>query len=142
MPADAVTAPQGWYLLFAMVDDVPSAGRIVHLTRSVPAEVEGFRLVGRAPTDLEWSPARSGGTPVSYELATGSLSDLRAAGNFGAGACLAGGIGGTRYSDTRSAPTAGDGYYYLVRARNECFAGTYGSSLRDQHGVATGGACP
>lgn len=142
IPGNDVAAPQGWYLLFAMVDDIPSEGRVVHLTRSVPSEVGTLALSGPGPTDVQWTSARSGGTSVTYEIATGSLSGMRAAGNFDSGVCLASGLTSMQYADPRSAPIPGDGYYYLVRARNDCFAGTYGSSMRDQHGLAFGGDCP
>ncbi len=142
VPTSEVAAPQGWYLLFAMVDDIPSEGRIVHLTQSVPAEVGALVLSGRGPTDVQWTSARSGGTSVTYEVATGYLSAMRAAGNFDSGVCLDSGLTSTRYVDPRSAPFSGDGYYYMVRARNDCFTGTYGSAVRDQHGIAFGGECP
>lgn len=142
VPSDPVLAPQGWYILFVMVDDVPSEGRIVHLTRSVPEQVPGLTVRGRGPTDLEWSRPRSGGTPLQYDVATGRLADLRSSAVFGAGECLASGVQDTRYTETRSPSPAGEGYYYLVRARNGCFTGTYGSPARDQHGTISGLGCP
>ena len=142
LPASDVAAPQGWYLLFALVDDVPSEGRIVHLTQSVPEAVGALVLSGPGPTAVQWTSTRSGGTSVTYEIATGLLSAMRAAGNFDSGVCLASGLSNTQYTDPRTAPAPGNGYYYLVRARNDCFAGTYGSSVRDQHGIPSGGECP
>ncbi len=142
VPDDPVQAPQGWYILFAMVDDVPSEGRIVRLTHSVPTEVASLTVVGKNPTVLSWSPALSSGLPLIYEVATGLLDDLGGPGKFGLGECLAGGVPGSSFEDTRAAPPGGEGYYYMVRARNACFAGTYGSALRDEHGSASGLGCP
>jgi hypothetical protein len=142
VPSSNVAAPQGWYILFAMVDDIPSVGRIVHLTHSVPEEVRGLQLSGRDPTALTWSSTRSGGTPVTYEVATGYLSDVRGSAGFGAGSCLVSGLGDTLHTDTRPAPPPGDGFYYMVRARNDCFRGTYATPLRDGHGVLGGAPCP
>jgi hypothetical protein len=39
IPDDPVTAPVGYYLLFALVDDIPSAGRIVAIDSTVQADL-------------------------------------------------------------------------------------------------------
>lgn len=79
---------------------------------------------------------------MTYEVGTGALSQLRSSGTFDAGTCLASSLVSRQYVDARPTPPVGDGYYYLGRARNACFAGSYGSTLRDQHGMGAGEACP
>jgi hypothetical protein len=39
IPDNPVTAPVGYYLLFALVDDIPSAGRIVAIDSTVQADL-------------------------------------------------------------------------------------------------------
>ena len=142
VPVTAEQAPQGWYLLFGLVDDIPSNGVMVHLTRSVPAELATVQVSGRGPTTVTWSGARSGGTPATYEVASGALSQLRSSGSFEAGVCLASSLGSGPFADARPSPPVGEGYYYMVRARNDSFVGSYGSALRDQHGIGAGDPCP
>jgi hypothetical protein len=45
---------------------------------------------------------------------------------FDLAACLDGALTAATWSDTRSEPPIGDGYYYLIQARKPCASGGYG----------------
>jgi hypothetical protein len=73
-------------------------------------------------TTLSWT-ALSGG--VVYDVAGAALSDLRANATSTA-TCLAQDVTTTTFTDARPGPPPAEGWYYLVRARDACGAGTYG----------------
>ena len=87
-----------------------------------PAEVTGLLVHGRTMTTVYW-PGLPG--TVVYDVAGSTLSDLRLNGTSTA-VCLSNDGTGTSFTDTRSSPATGDGYYYLVRAQSQCGTGTYG----------------
>ena len=88
-----------------------------------PSEVGGVAISGHATSTLSWTDLGDG---ASYDVATSTLSDLRATGTAGA-TCLANDVALASYDDTRPAPNAGDGYYYLVRGQTACGSGGYGT---------------
>lgn len=91
-----------------------------------PASVDNLRWP--VPTQLRWdSAARS----VSYDLARGSLSLLRATGSWGS--CIAQGVVETSYIDATTPPVS-DGLLYLVRGRNS------GCDGRGSFGTTSAGA--
>lgn len=98
---------------------------------AVPAEVGGLRLVHDRKstlTTLTWSSASGAAGPATTsDVATGVLGELRADRGFARSVCLASGDGDDRTDDARGNPSPRQGYWYLVRARNACAAGTYGS---------------
>ncbi len=84
VPASAVTANPGWYLLFAMVDDIPSVARIVRVTASTaPPALPGLATVTVTATDgsaseagpnaATFTVARTGGTgtPLTVQYGLG-----------------------------------------------------------------------
>jgi hypothetical protein len=107
---------------------------------SAPAEVASLLVRKLGGTQLTWQ-SELVGTATRYDVATGKVSDVRGAGRFTAGTCLANDRTTASTTDARPSPPAGDAYYYMVRAQNVCGISTYGSALRDQHGTA-GGSCP
>ena len=92
---------------------------------AVPVEVQGLTASDLPPTRVEWSPDPGGAV---YDVIGGSLASLRADGGVGLAACLDSGLEATVWDDTRPSPLPGEGYYYLVRARNLCGEGGYGTS--------------
>ncbi len=95
-----------------------------------PAEIASVALskVGGA-TRLSWtSQDPTAGVATTYDVVSGLLLDLRSSGGFAAAICLQNGILDTPFDDPRSAPAAGNGFYYLLRGRNSCGIGTYGNS--------------
>ncbi len=68
----------------------------------------------------------SGGTDAVYEVMRGAL-DQFPVGSGAAETCVDSGVAGQSAQDGTT-PSPGSGFYYLVRARNICGAGTYGSA--------------
>ena len=95
-----------------------------------PAEVSGV-VIAANKTTLQWSAEPSGN---AYDVARGMLDGL----DVGSPAtCLATGMVGLQYDDF-GIPSAGQGYYYLLRATNDCGVGAWGSGSAGQ----SRSACP
>ncbi len=91
-----------------------------------PVTVTGFVIGGVAPTTLAWDPqAATTGPSLRYDVLGGSLLDLQLSG-IGATGCVESALEEATWDDTRAAPPAGNGFYYLVRARNPCGSGPLG----------------
>ncbi|HKQ61991.1 MAG TPA: hypothetical protein VJS92_11925 [Candidatus Polarisedimenticolaceae bacterium] len=95
---------------------------------SPPTEVSGLSVFkAPPPTHLAWGDqAAQAGPGVRYDLASGTLSGLRAGGLDGASTCLAGDLAAAGADDWRPAAPPGNGYYYLVRAQNSCATAGFG----------------
>lgn len=78
------------------------------------------------------------GSGVTYDLVSGSVSELQSTGDFTLAACLVPNHPVSSYTDNR-VPAAGDGFYYLVRSSNVCGTGTYGTN---RSGLDIGSPCP
>jgi len=102
---------------------------------AAPAEVSDVDVLAGAPTPITWA-TQTLGSATSYDVATGLLSAASGTLSFSAGSCL-GVDGAPPFTDSRGAPPAGQAYYYMVKARNACGPGTYGTMARD-----TAPACP
>lgn len=90
-----------------------------------PAEVSGVVVTGTglAGADLGWtSQAATAGPATVYDVARGALPV-----SGEAVACLLDGTPATTCTDAET-PSAGAGFWYLVRATNVCGTGGYGSS--------------
>jgi hypothetical protein len=107
-----------------------------------PSEVTGFFL-RKEPTGetlLEWVTLSGQAGPATvYDVAGGSLSDLRSTGGFAAAGCSISGTGEPPVSDPEPDPPPGEGRYRLVRGRNGCGAGSYGSGSAGERAIS---ACP
>ncbi|HET8946410.1 MAG TPA: hypothetical protein VFQ07_05465, partial [Candidatus Polarisedimenticolia bacterium] len=80
-----------------------------------------------AASSITWTAlAPADGAPVTYDVAGGTLSSVPGSG-FASAACLAGGLPGTSWTDLRPNPAVGNGFYYLVRGRKSCGAGSFGA---------------
>jgi hypothetical protein len=106
-----------------------------------PAEISGVAL-GADKSAISWSAPLGAGPGVVYDVVRGLVGQWPA----GAGAaetCLAPGIGATATSDATT-PALQTSYWYLIRGRNTCGTGTYGTA--ETHGVPgaarTPNACP
>ena len=102
-------------------------------TWTVPGEVVALRFE-TGPATLAWDPppAPGGGTPTSYDVLRSSGSGL-----WSTATCL--NAPETSLSDS-TAPSPGEGLFYLARARNTCGTGGWGESSA---GVPRAGpACP
>jgi len=91
-----------------------------------PLEVPSVRVSG-VPTNLGWdSQSVETGDGTVHDVVSGELSLLLAEAGFDSACTLAAGVMESRVTDARADPPAGDGYFYLVRARNSCADGTFG----------------
>ncbi len=94
---------------------------------AVPAEVTGVRFAADAVT-LSWDSAAPGAGPDTvHDLFRGPARDLPAT---DAAECLARGLAGTSFEDA-ARPAAGESFWYLVRGRNACGAGTLGGGREE-----------
>lgn len=102
-----------------------------------PAEVAGLALDGASSTTLTWTDLGGG---AHYDVASSTLSDLRASGTATA-TCLSNDQTGTTLVDPRPDPAPGYGYYYIVRGQTACASGTYGFDSSSVERLPTSG-CP
>ncbi len=90
-------------------------------------EVNNLTVTAIDPTFLSWDDQRAiVGSETVYDLVTGALG----ASPLSTTSCMTYGTG-VGFLDIRDAPLVGTGYWYLVRARNTCGGGTYGTAPRD-----------
>ena len=105
---------------------------------ALPSEVVNL-LLSPDRTTLTWtSAAPTAGSGTVHDVPRGLLSQLPVGGKPGE-ACLASGIAAATASDTAT-PAPGQGFWYLVRGRNACAAGTYGTTTAGTPRNVT--ACP
>lgn len=89
-----------------------------------PGEIAGVRIEegGTIRWEPGWFPE---GAPGTYEAARGNVVELPV-GDGASEVCVASGVTGTSTLDA-DVPDAGEARWYLVRGRNTCGAGDYGS---------------
>lgn len=140
-----VSFPQGLNAALQAGDTLGPCPCTASTPSGIPALTFGAPVSGTAP--LVWS-AVSGAT--GYDLARGSLSALRASqGNFAVSLsdCLETALNANTYADTDT-PSAGNGFWYLVRPVSCGGHGTYDSGAPSQVGSrdaeiqASTAACP
>jgi hypothetical protein len=101
-----------------------------------PAEIQGVAINNQTSTALTWG----GVSAATYDIASATLSALAANGTTTA-ACLSGGLPSPSFVDDRPNPAQGVGFYYIVRAKSSCGAGTYGYGAAGVERVPTA-PCP
>ena len=101
---------------------------------AIPGELG---LTATDPQTWTWTVVDAGSGTV-YDLARGVLSELRA-GSHASDTCVVTGSG-TGSGVDATAPPAGDGFWYLARARNACGSGTWGNRSSGAPRVVN--ACP
>jgi hypothetical protein len=98
---------------------------------SAPFEVGGVSASGSNPTQLAWQGQDVlCGPETRYDLVSGAVFTGSGAG-FASAPCLAPASAATSYNDTRPSPASGSAFWYLVRSKNSCGIGTYGTPPRD-----------
>jgi len=102
-----------------------------------PADIAGVQVDGHASTTLAWTALPG---VVTYDVASSTLSDLRANGT-GTATCLANNVAAANTVDGRPNPTVDDGYYYLIRGQSACGSGSYGTNSLGAPRTPTAG-CP
>jgi DNA-binding beta-propeller fold protein YncE/mono/diheme cytochrome c family protein len=107
---------------------------------AAPTDVTNLVMTKSGPSLLTWNDQASVvGPSLFYEVSGGLLSDLRAVGLSGASACLTGVFAAPSYNDTRGDPPPGEGFYYLIRARNSECSGGFGASATSIEGLDCSG---
>lgn len=105
---------------------------------AIPAEVAGLRL-GLDRTTLMWEASQpTAGAATVHDVLRGRLSELPVGSGAGE-TCLVAGTAEASASDFDE-PVSGSGFWYLVRGRNGCGAGTYGANSAGVTRVS--GVCP
>ena len=88
---------------------------------------------------LSWSSlATTAGPGTMYDVARGDIANLETAGTAGSVA-LACAMAGTTATDVET-PATGAGFYYMIRGRNSCGAGSWGKDSRQVDRISN--ACP
>jgi hypothetical protein len=104
----------------------------------VPTEI-GAVFWNSNKTDFSWQlPFPGWGSETVYQVLRGEIEDLPVIGEP-SDTCLALGAPDVSATDT-AAPAPEHGWWYLVRAKNACGAGTYGARTGGQ--VRDSVACP
>jgi hypothetical protein len=113
------------------VNDACSGGSCGGVAITVPAEVADLRFGANHET-MSWSSAAGAGPGTTHDVVRGFESTLP----VGAGSvtCLQSGLAEATTSDSQ-VPATGQTFWYLVRGKNTCGTGTYGSEA--SHGVPT-----
>jgi hypothetical protein len=114
--------------------------------RAIPVEATALTVTHAAGATLSWaSQSATAGSGTTYDIVTGSLSELRADASYARTACLASRVAAATYADTRGGPVSDDAYYYLLRARNSCGAGSFGDGSgvpNPRNGLDASTLCP
>lgn len=122
-------------------DGVTDGGDCAPLDESafaVPPQIPDVRLLSDRLT-ISWdSAALAAGSGTVHDVVKGVLSELPVE-NGPSEACVVSGTAGATASDP-ALPPAGQGYWYMVRGRNACGAGTYGDRSGGSERVSA--ACP
>ncbi len=105
---------------------------------AIPAEVKGDRFGSDKRTYSWTSSVSSSGSATVHDVMRGALNEFPVGGG-GAETCLASGIVASSIADA-TVPAPSSGLYYLVRGRNVCGTGTYGSATSGAQ--RTTSACP
>ncbi len=101
-----------------------------------PVEVGG--LLAGPGVILNWeSQSPAVGPAVVYDVIKGDIAELMTDSQITQASCIEPGTASTTATDLLSPPTGGA--YYLVRARNDCGNGDYGSAFQ---GARVNTACP
>ncbi|PYQ10459.1 MAG: hypothetical protein DMH00_11210, partial [Acidobacteria bacterium] len=100
-------------------------------TFAAPPEVLNLQVAdaGGGVVTVSWEsldPVVGAGT--LNDLVGGVVSQLRIDSGYARASCLATSLADTPFTDSRSGPPPGQATYYLVRGRNACGLGSYGSS--------------
>lgn len=93
---------------------------------AVPFEVTGLMFESDGTTLAFNSAAPGAGSGTVHDAARGDLAELPV-GSGPSEACVGWGVPGASVSDP-GVPASGSGFWYLVRGRNACGAGTYGTA--------------
>jgi hypothetical protein len=104
-----------------------------------PTEVAHLRWSDAS--HLAWdSDAANSGAATRYDLMSGNLSAVSSMGSGPGDVCRGSALGGTQTADASPVPSAGAGFFFLVRATNTCGKSRYETASDGRDRLAT--ACP
>jgi hypothetical protein len=105
---------------------------------AIPAEIGGVALAADKVT-ISWTSAvPSSGSGTVHDVTRGDIGSFPI--NAGApGSCLVSNVAGNSTTDSAT-PSMDHGFWYLVRGRNSCGAGTYGFATGGSERIPA--ACP
>jgi len=108
-----------------------------------PGLIANLRVTSSDPLEYQWdSMDATAGSSTVYDVFSGFLSSLLGVGDFSAGSCLASDLIQPGLFESFEDPPAGDGVYLMVRGRNGCGEGSFGSPDRDAGTDLSPYACP
>jgi hypothetical protein len=110
------------------VDDPLDCAPLDNAAWSTPTEVADLTITGMGPTDLAWT-TQALGPGTLYDVTTGVVGSPGSV-DYLLGTCVTSTPDGFA-TDNGSNPPVGSMQYYLVKARNTCGGGTFGSPDRD-----------
>lgn len=122
VPASAVAAPQGYYILFVMVDDVPSEGRLVRIdpapSPAPPDRIGDALTVVAADNDLVLDWRRGPLNPSRYNLYKATMaSDLQLLPQSIGARVPAAFVTDETWTDGAPPPAPGQVFFYRVLGR-------------------------
>ncbi|HET9480142.1 MAG TPA: hypothetical protein VFP98_00160, partial [Candidatus Polarisedimenticolia bacterium] len=117
-----------------LVDDAADCAPMDASAFGLPMEVTDLLVTDSGQTEISWTE-QSIGSGTLYDVASGQIAEAGLI-DFPSGNCLGSGTASPAI-DSRALPPPDTAWYYLVRSRNSCGHGTYGSAERDTHP-----ACP
>ena len=95
-----------------------------------PFEVANFRPNNPQISDFAWdSQDVQAGPATKFQVSSGNFAQNGF--SLAAGSCLEDSVSANAYTDARPSPVLDNGYWYLVRATNNCGVGTLGTTQRD-----------
>jgi len=119
-------------------DACEAGGACVGLPVAPTPEVDHMDLAGGDQTTVLWTDMGPG---YRYDVATGTIVDMVFVSGPPGAACLADDKPVPSYVDPRPDPLPNEGYYYMVRAQNDCAGGSYGTGSGGSLRLPFG-ACP
>jgi hypothetical protein len=109
---------------FGQCDDCSDADPMVWVS---PFEVTSLMTSESSQTTLTWDDQSWIGPETVYDVSSGPAGPNTGI-SFGPGSCLQAGQPVATYTDSRPDPGLLTAYWYLVRAKNSCGSGTYGTN--------------
>ncbi len=93
------------------------------------SDIESVMVTGKESTRVSWTSQDAlYGAETVYDVVSGRLTELRDDFGFRLSECAAENLPDTPFDDTRTTPTAGDGFYYLIRSELDPQRGSFGAA--------------
>ncbi len=123
VPASPLTAPEGYYLLFVMADDVPSDGRLVRVEPAAvpppPDQIGGSLTVGDAGDEVALDWRQGPLNPSRYNVYRSIVAaDLRLIPSAIGTRSPVASVDVETWTDAAEGPALGQAFFYRVLGRN------------------------